>query len=219
MRSPEQLRLKLATGLIDEERVRLAAFCGDAASATLLDASSCNGASIPLNAWIARLKDFGVQCMVRAALAAIHHSFGLLARAPWIIACSEELVRPAVRYATDPSDDIARECETAARRSESLADQAQGLSTDTGDWWSFKAVEMIGLVPAAIALHARVRGPSHDVPGPPVDELRAVCEWYAWFPAATRREESTSKAAMAAFIVPWALAEQENLSAVLQHFK
>jgi len=84
----------------------------------------------------------------------------------------------------------------------------QRLSTLVGDWWAYEAVEMCGLIPAAIALHAGLMTPSRDIPGPPEHELIAVCRHFSRLPSSVERSEDRIRDIVAAAIISWLLCRQ-----------
>ena len=210
-RSECDLRAAMESGALNARSVELAAYCGHASSRALLEFTADVHDPPTVEAWIAGLKPFGVEAMVRATLGATRRSFSLLRGVPWIIECSMPLLRPVVLWARFPTRENAVKCARAAREGESLADTADAASTQTGDWWSYKTIELVSLLPEAIALYTAVNAPTQAVPGPPEGEIEAVCNWIADLLGDSEKECGAVKTAMALYIVPWALGDGEPL--------
>jgi hypothetical protein len=139
--------------------------------------------------------------MVCAALASVYEAFSLLDGAPWIRDCSRPLLEVAESWLTSPTESNARRALEVAKQAGHLADEADRLTTLVGDWWSYEAVEMCGLIPAAIGLEAKLLEPNADTPGPPTEELRAVCYYFSTHPGHVGRSETRMRQVISDAIV------------------
>lgn len=168
--------------------------------------------NMPLERWLRGLEPWGLDTMVRAALAAATFTMDLrgldVARS-----ASRPLFAAAASWAQSPGLNQALLCSNAARLAEQWADELERNNPDRTDWWSHELVLIAGTIPRSIALSAQLPVEALNLPVPllddepddtPVAGLVWVCIYYGRMLQFTSDAEPRMIDAVRKALVPWA---------------
>lgn len=151
--------------------------------------------------WLDGVEELGFDLLALAAVGMIARSFSLLPTNE-IARYSRPVLQPALAWIMAANVDNAKACGEVLPRVDQLAGLAERASTQRGDYWTHAAVEMIGLLPAAIAIQSGVNVPESLIPLnrvglPAAGMLQELIGYFARFPSHVTRTPSEAATAMA----------------------